>query len=146
MNQELTIAIIGLSSATLGIVAGGFISYFSSKSIKVIEHTHNVIRDEVNQRNIIYSEFLKEANILMLRSIKHKVNSILEFGNITAIFAQIELTSNEEIIKTAQEILSYLTEAHLQNNSLKSDNVIFPTLRKKFISQAKKEIQTIRNG
>ena len=67
MNQEITIALIGISSALLGTFAGGFISYYSSKSLKILELNHKILGEEIRTRRELYSQFLAEANLLIYK-------------------------------------------------------------------------------
>lgn len=141
MNEELSITIIGASSALLGALIGGALSYCSTKAINKKEWVRSIAREEIQDRRNLYSGFLEEISRLEMKSRKAKTGDISEFDGIANFIAQIELFGNEETLKTAGKLADHALTVHSEHSQTSSS---YPALRKEFIESVRSEIESLK--
>lgn len=143
MSPQVIAAMIGVSSVLLGTFAGGFVSYLSNKSLKLREWQLSLIKEEVSIRKKIYSDFLGEANRLILYSLEEKFSSTRNLDVLAGCFSQIELVSTEQVIEQAKNIVSYIVACNTE--SMPKPNQDFYQLKEYFIESVKNELAEL-NG
>jgi hypothetical protein len=138
MAPQVIAAIIGVSSALIGTLIGGFISYLSNRNIKLEEWQLSLIKEEINSRNKLYSEFLGEANRLVLFSLEEKVSSTRQMDSLMSYFTQIELVATEKVIERAKSLADCVLTCNTQ--SANKEDQDFYNLKKYFIEAVKDEL------
>ena len=63
MSSQMITALFGVFATLCGIIIGGLITYFTNRDLKRKEWELSVLREEINDRKRLYSEFLAEAYI-----------------------------------------------------------------------------------
>jgi murein L,D-transpeptidase YafK len=138
MNPQFVIALIGVSSALLGTIIGGWISYLSNKNLKMTEWKMSLVKEDANFRRKLYSDFLSEVNRLTVFSSESKVESIKDLSFLINYYTQIELLSSQEIISCSKEIVSCVVARNRENAVEPKQD--FYDLKQRFICSAKYEI------
>lgn len=138
MSPQVIAAMIGVSSVLLGTFTGGFISYLSNRNLKLKEWRLSLIKEEVSVRRKIYSDFLSEANRLILYSLEGKFNSARNLDMLTNYFSQIELVSTAQVIEQARNLVSCIVISNTE--SIIKSNQDFYRLKEYFIESVKNEL------
>jgi hypothetical protein len=144
MPPQVIAAIIGVSSALIGTLIGGFISYLSNRNIKREEWQLSLIKEEINSRKKLYSEFLGEANRLVLFSLEEKVSSTRQLDSLISYFTQIELVATEKVIERAKSLADCVLTCNTQSANKKDQD--FYNLKKYFIESVKDELFELGNN
>lgn len=144
MYPQVIAAIIGVTSALLGTVIGGYISYFTNKNLKIKEWHLSLTKEDMTIRNKVYSDFLGEANRLILFSIEEKASSIKEFDSLINYFSQVELLGTEKVIEQAKKLVDCVLAGNTQ--SANKQNQDFNHEKKYFIEAAKDELSKLRDN
>ncbi|HCH55108.1 MAG TPA: hypothetical protein DE109_16880 [Aeromonas sp.] len=124
----------------LGVIIGGGISYFTSKSIKWIEFRQSSIRYEIENRRKLYVNFLAEANILVLKAIENKSSAPTFLSDILRLLAEVELIGGEGVNNKAKEIVDYILDLNTQKK-IAGNN--FPLMRAQLVELVKQELHSI---
>jgi hypothetical protein len=141
MNTAIATALIAATSALVGSVIGGIVSYFSTKSMRKLEWKLSEIEREIASRRAIYAKFLAESNTWIVRSVDQKVNSFAEMQELLNIQSEISLIS-PKIGAKAKEILSCVLDHHQKG---KEHLGTYPHLRDSFIALCLQEVRGMRS-
>lgn len=143
MSTEINIALIGIASVLLGTTAGGLISYFTNKEIKRKEWSSSILREEINEKKKLYSEFLTEATRLTWTSIETKSGDLKEFQLLGNLTAQIELLSSERVVEASKAIMDHVLSLHVSHQE--EPGRTFFEVKTAFIHEVKQEIHSLQN-
>ncbi|GAX34133.1 hypothetical protein [Nodularia sp. NIES-3585] len=143
MSPQVNAAIIAFFAGILITLLGGFISYLTNKSIKLKEWQLILIKEDITIRQKIYSDFLGQANKLLLFSIEEKASSVKELDSIINYFSQIEILATQEVIEQAKKLANYVLDANTQSSN--KQNQDFNNIKKHFIEAVKDELSKLRN-
>jgi len=136
MSSVLT-SLIPAGIALIGVFAGGIVTYFANLKIKTKELNHQLFREELQEKRILYSQFLSEVNIAALKAIDSKADAFSKLQTTSSLLAQIELVGNTDVHKSAQEITEILLNMYAQMP--KESNGNLATAKASFIKQVKIE-------
>ena len=137
-------ALIGVIAALCGTAVGGLITYFTNRDLKKTEWKLSVLREEINDRKRLYSDFLAEAYRLTLISFQTKYNDLKEFDILNRYYAQIELLAADKIVETAKAIIDNVIDGHSENNV--NPEKLFFDVKRNFIHEVKKELFQLKNS
>lgn len=137
MSNEL-IAILG---ALGGVLIGGFINYIATRSVKHHEWKLALAKDQVAVRQKLYSEFLIEAQRLVIQSRENKISSLADLDSLNGKFAEVTLVASETVVRTARAVTEYAVCSHSADNAATVSN--FFALKQAFIDVARKDIASI---
>ena len=132
------IAIIGTLS---GAVVVGAINYFSNKKVKNHEWRLALARDQISVRQKLYSEFLVEAQRLVVQAREEKISSLSDLNPINGKFAEISLVASEVVIDEAKKLADYAITSHSVQPAKEVAN--FFTLKESFIAAARKDMAKV---
>jgi len=141
MAPQVIAAIIGVSSALLGTLVGGFLTYLSNKNLKLIEWQLSLIKEEESNRRKLYSDFLGEANRLTLFSIEGKVGSVRELDSLINCFSQVEFVSTEQVIEQAKKLVDCVIACNTKSAIVQNQD--FYCFKKNFIEATKNELNEL---
>lgn len=144
MASQIIAAIIGVFSVILGTIIGGFISFFTNKNIKIKEWRLSLIKEDLNSRKKLYSDFLGEANRLILFSLEEKASSVRGLDSLINYFSQIELVATEEVIEQAKKLADCVIACNTQSTTQQDQH--FYHLKKYFIEAVKHELSQLRDN
>ncbi|EGR0667178.1 hypothetical protein G6329_17485 [Vibrio cholerae] len=136
MSDEILIAIF----TAIGAIIGGGISHFTSAKIKQIEFRQSNIRYELENRRKLYSEFLAEANSLVLNSIEKKSSEPTFLSDICRLLAEIELLAGKDVYDKAKEIVGHILDL---NGEVPVERKNMPEIRAQFVELVKIEFRSI---
>lgn len=137
MPPELT-AVIG---TLFGVLVGGLINYFATRSVKNHEWRLALARDSAALRQKLYAEFLVEAQRLVVQAREEKVSSLADLNPLNGKFAEISLLAPEGVIDAAKKIADYAITSHSAQPA--KEVADFFRLKEKFIEAAREDIAKI---
>lgn len=96
MTSQILIALIGVFAALGGTTIGCITTYFANKSLKKKEWELALIKDDLNERKNLYSEFLAQCYRHLLNT-TGKVNdsTFQDLNDLNRYFSKIELVANK---------------------------------------------------
>lgn len=139
MNAQL----IPVISALIGVLIGGVINYFATKSVKEQEWKLALVKERINKQEKVFSEFLLFCQKLLIQSTEKKISSIAELNVMNDCYSLIELTATQEVIDAAKQICDYVLNSHAAKPI--EDKRDFYELKQTFIRSARAELQQIED-
>jgi hypothetical protein len=143
MTPDISIALIGVASALFGTTAGGLISYYANKEIRRTEWRSSIIREEINEKKKIYSDYLSEATRLAWIGVENKSDTVREFHPLSNLAARIELVGSEKVVEASKMIMDHVLSLHTENK--KTMERTFFEVKTVFINEVKQEIYRLQN-
>ena len=137
MRSEL-IAVLG---TLFGALAGGFINYFSTRSVKNHEWRLALARDQSASRQRLYGEFLVEAQRLVVQAREDKVSSLTDLNALNGKFAEVSLVAPEAVIAAAKTLADYALTSHSVQPA--AEVADFFNLKERFIAAARQDIARV---
>src|SRR5713101_2907284 len=131
MPSEL-IAVLGTLSGALLV---GLINYFSNRSVKNHEWRLALARDQVANRQKLYSEFLVEVQRLVVQAREDKISSLIDFNAINGKLAKVCLIAPSSVIEEAKKLANYAITSHAVQPAKEVAN--FFILKEAFIAAAR---------
>ncbi len=83
-NQTFT-AVIGVAGVLLGSTLGGLISFLSIRSVRRMDWELTLIEKDIRSREVLYADFLTEANRQMIDSLSGNAITTSELKNLVAL-------------------------------------------------------------
>ncbi|MGY6276734.1 hypothetical protein [Methylomonas sp. MgM2] len=80
MVEVITSEIVAIAGALAGVLLGGLINYFASRSVKNHEWKLAIAKEQSVVRQKLYSEFLVEAQRLVIQSHDEKASTLNELN------------------------------------------------------------------
>lgn len=133
--------IITLIAALGGTVVGGFINYFSSRSMKTREWQLSLTKERIAAKQSLYSEFLVSSQRLMVKSIQEPTNTLCDLDVMSNEFARIEIIGSDTVVQTARQICDCILVAHRPEKDDKKHDYF--KLKQEFIVAAKDELSML---
>ena len=124
--------------ALAGVLIGGFINYFASRSVKQREWKLSLAKDQIALRQRLYGEFLAEAQRLLTVSIYQPLSLPQDIHQLNNILAQITLLAPDELVVRARAVREHI----FKHRSDDPESPSFNVLRKAFIESARGDIQS----
>jgi hypothetical protein len=143
MEVQVIVAIVGVAAALLGSAIGGFTSYLSTRSMKKLEWKLSLREKELARSEGLYSEFIAEANRVLIQSFDQKFSSVKEMTTLLALESRIWMHS-EEIGILSRQIVSCVLDYHTKDR--KDEEARFPGLRDTFIATCRRELTSALDG
>ena len=137
MPPELT-AVIG---TLFGVLVGGLINYFATRSVKNHEWRLALVRDSAAIRQKLYADFLVDAQRLVVQAREEKVSSLADLNPLNGKFAEISLLAPGGVIEAAKKLADYAITSHSAQPA--KEVADFFKLRQEFIEAARKDIATL---
>ena len=144
MSPQIITALIGVFAALFGTAIGGLITYFTNKDLKRKEWQFSVLREEINDRKRLYSEFLAEAYRLTLISMQTKYDDPKEFDILNRYLAQIELLATGKIVEEAKAIVDHVVVRHSESSEKQIRS--FFDVKTSFVNEAKEDLHNLKNS
>lgn len=133
-----------LGTAFVAVVAG-VLSYIAGRGMKTLEWCLALLKEKSVIRQRLYSDFLAEADRLMLLSIGKKVSDPVEFHALLRKFAEIELLAPEGVSEAARAFIDCVMASHVvgqRDDAETVDGTGTYKLKSKFIALAKQELRS----
>jgi hypothetical protein len=107
MDLQIQIAIVGSSSALIGVLAGSLVSHYSSMAIKRREWNQQQVDRIIDHRTALYTSLLQELSTLTMRVIEQAKLSASSFDKSYLLLSQIQLECGPgEVAKKAHAALT----------------------------------------
>ena len=107
MPPEIQIAILSATSALLGSIVGGLLSYLTARQLKVREWHHVRLEKEIAKREDLYSAFVVECGSLVLIAFDEKLTRAKDVAPLTGLLCRIEMCSSGEVVSAARDFAKY---------------------------------------
>ena len=132
--------LLAMLGALAGVLIGGFINFFASKSVKQREWKLSLAKDQIALRQRLYGEFLAEAQRLLTISIYEQLSLPRDIHLLNNILAQITLLAPEELVVRARAVREHI----FKHPSMATDpeSPSFNVLRKAFLESAREDIKS----
>jgi hypothetical protein len=143
--MELEIAYITAFAALLGTLAGGLVSYFTTRHTIERQHRHERISAEISRREDLYSEFVSESARLLVMSATSRTEDMSEFTKLYSLASRIKIIGSDKVADAASELSSITLKACIKASENKEDisenNQTAGTLRNVFTGAAKADLK-----
>jgi hypothetical protein len=140
MPADIT-AVIGALS---GVLIGGLINYFASRSVKNHEWRLVLAKEQSTVRHKIYAEFLVETQRLVTQAREGKITSLSDLDLLNGKFAELSFVAPDRVLEAAKKLADYAITSH---GAQPAEEVAeFFKLREVFVATARKDIATTLNG
>jgi len=141
MPNEIAASLISVvGTGIVGIVAA-WISFAVGRGLKNHEWRLAVVKETVALRHRLYSEFLGEANGLVLQGIQAKAANASIFQTLTARLSEIELIGSDPVVRAAKDICDSALDSHAAEGD--EPNKVFYDVKQNFILAVRHEISVI---
>ena len=137
MHSELVTVIATLS----GVLVGGLVNYFASRSVKNHEWRLAIARDQAAVRQKLYAEFLVEAQRLVVQGREEKISSLNDLNPVNSKFAEISLVAPDMVVEAAKKLADYAITSHSSQPATEVSN--FFKLKEEFVLTARHDITKI---
>ena len=142
MEVQVVVAIVGVTAALVGSAIGGVTSYFSTRSMRRMEWRLTLQEKEISRRETLYTEFITEANRLVIHSSAEKISD----GNVLTLLLALESRiwlHSEGLGPKARKICSCILDYQVKD---KKGTPKFGDLRDDFIAACRKDLADARDG
>ncbi len=129
--------------ALCGVIIGGAFQFYANKHIKSHEWKIGIIKERLNHRERIFTEFLACSQRLVSIGEYDKVDSFKDFHPLSDCFAQIEMLNEEKILSAARNIFDFVVTSH--SPKAVEEKRDFYKLKKDFVLAARAELVKIEN-
>lgn len=143
MDTATLVAVVGVVAAIAGATIGGLISYFSTRSVKLIEWRLLQTDKEISKRESAYAEFLSEANRLMVLGMGEKISSTAELEKITILEARLWFFSSATGA-SARKICNCIL--NINRTDPDPNEPKFPPLRDQFVTACRQDLDQLRSA
>jgi len=135
------IAVVGTLS---GVLIGGLINYFASRSVKNHEWRLVLAREQSAVRHKIYAEFLVETQRLVTQAREEKISSLANLDLLNGKFAELSLVAPDRVLEAAKKLADYAITSHSAQPA--KEVADFFKLKEMFIAVARQDIAATLNG
>lgn len=137
MDNEIIIGLVSAVSTIVGVIVGSVSTYYSNKSLKVLEISGEREQESFIEKRKCAVLFLEESNRLIVQAIDKKISSSVALTVLSERLVYIELFYNRETVSAARAIFDGVLNLNSQN---KKDDVRYGELRGNFLNLVKNEL------
>jgi hypothetical protein len=142
MQTETLVAFVGVGGSLFGSIVGGLTSFFASRSVRRMDWQLGLLEKDIRAREVLYADFLTEANRVMMHSVAGDLLPTLELKSLVTLEARIWFYS-EPVAEVAREIARMLMGLNSKNHE---DDSSFPSLRDKYLQACRSSLMELRKG
>lgn len=114
-------AIISALSAVLGSIVGGSASIATAWFSQRTQAHREMIRAEVQKRELLYAEFIGECSKLAIDALGHSLEKAESLVKIYALHNRIRLESSDAVIAASSQAIRQIVELYYAPNKSKED-------------------------
>jgi hypothetical protein len=107
---------IGVFSAVIGSLAGGFTSFLTTYATQRNQYRRDFLIKQFAQREALYSEFINEAARLSVESLDRQMEKASGLVTIYALHNRIRFNSSEEVVQAADHTIKNIIESYRRPN------------------------------
>jgi uncharacterized Zn ribbon protein len=145
MNPELQIAVIASTSALVGSLIGGAVSYFTTIASTKISWVHTQLEKQIDSLVKLHGEFLEEVGRITLLAIDTKLENTSTFVKLHTMVARIRLLSDKSTVQAAIEVVTTATGCYSPLKESRDTAIeMHRTHVNNFCECSRKEIQKLR--
>ena len=109
-------AVVGALTGLLGSVIGGSASIATTWLTKHAADRSKRLSSELNRRESLYGDFIKECSKLLIDSLDHSLDRPECMVTAYSLFNRITLVSSAPVVATANAVLRALIEGYFRRN------------------------------
>jgi len=143
MSPDIQVAILTSSSAILGSIVGGLVSYLTTRYLKTAEWRQDRVQREIAKREDLYSEYITECGNLLLSAIDKKTDQAVAFSRIVSINGKIRLLATQTVIEAADKLMILVFDQHTDDKKKDTKNKE-SLLRGQFSKVAREELDCLK--
>lgn len=98
MNPAIINILAALSGTVVGSIAPVLSNYVLQKSVT----QRDLLNRQLGQREVLYSDFIKEASRLYADAMIHELNDLNEIVSLYALVSRIRLLATEPVVRAAE--------------------------------------------
>ena len=133
MSIDLTAPFLNFVSTAAVAVLAASLGWRAKQS----EWKRDISRQRIATKQRLYADFLAETNRLTLESMDQKSSEAAKFHQMTGIFAEIELLSEEPLVEAARAICASVVDSH---TAKPRNTPIYDQMKAAFVKAARDEI------
>ena len=124
-----------------GVVVGGLVNFFASRTVKQQEWRLALARDQINRRQELYAEYLAEVQRLTAQSIYKELDVPKDVQTLDRLLAQMTLLSPEPVIEAAKQLRRHVLRISSATDQSGDDKPSFNRLSQTFVDSARSDIR-----
>ena len=114
-------AVIGALSAVLGSIVGGSASITTAWFTQKTQGRREVVRAEIQKREILYTDFIAECSRLSIDALGHTLEHAETLVKIYALHNRIRLSSSDAVIDAASRAIKRILKLYFGPNVTKEE-------------------------
>jgi hypothetical protein len=133
--------LIPVFSALIGVLLGGILNFFTTKSVKQQEWKLTLVKDRINFQTKLFSDFILCTQRMLMQSMEKKISNPTELNQMNDYFSLIELSATDNVVDASKQICDYILANNLADPKEETRN--FYTLKQDFIRFARTELREL---
>jgi hypothetical protein len=114
-------AILSALSAVLGSAVGGSASIATAWFTQKTQGQRELVRTEIQKRELLYGEFISECSRLAIDSLDHTLDDPGLLVKVYALQNRIRLTSSDAVVDAAALAIKHILERYVGPNLTKAE-------------------------
>jgi len=114
-------AILSALAAVLGSVVGGSASIATAWFTQTSQGRREVVRAEIQKRELLYADFIAESSRLVLDALGHQLEKPEILVKVYALENRIRLLSSEVVVDAARRVIKHTLELYFEPNLREDD-------------------------
>ena len=106
MNPAIINILAALSGTVVGSIAPVLSNYVLQKSVT----QRDLLNRQLGQREVLYSDFIKEASRLYADAMIHELNDLNDVVALYALVSRIRLLATEPVVKAAEDFVKLIVK------------------------------------
>jgi len=143
MSNEIAASLISIVGTVIVAILAAVISYAAGRGMKNHEWRLDIVKEKISLRHRLYTEFLAEADRLVLQGLEAKTAKATAFHTLTARLSEIELIGSDAVVEAARDICGSALASHAVEDAEPKE--VFYDVKKNFISAVRREISAIED-
>ncbi|WP_146606178.1 hypothetical protein [Mesorhizobium kowhaii] len=141
MPNEILASLISTGGTIIVAILAAAISYGVGRGMKTHEWRLGIVREKVSLRHRLYTEFLAEADRLVLQGLEAKTAQASAFHTLTARLSEVELIGSDSVVEAARGVCGSALASHAAADAEPKD--AFYDIKRNFVSAVRREISEI---
>lgn len=106
MNPAIINILAALSGTVVGSIAPVLSNYVLQKSVT----QRDLLNRQLGQREVLYSDFIKEASRLYADAMIHELNDLNDIVALYALVSRIRLLATEPVVRAAEDFVKLIVK------------------------------------
>ena len=103
-------AMINILAALSGTAVGSFSPVLSNYVLQKSVTQRDLLNRQLGQREVLYSDFIKEASRLYVDAMIHELNDLNDIVSLYALVSRIRLLATEPVVRAAEDFVKLIVK------------------------------------